>query len=230
MKMITQVSGLLKKNNIEHRIIGNSIIVRRGKKVKIPKRVDEEISYLCGVICGDGCLDKPTRKKDQKFRYRIQITTKNEKYKNFLTNLIKKKFEYKPGIVLHGRHKDIYIESSVIYFYFVCLGLPIGEKFGQLHVPLKISINRALFSSFLSGLLDTDGSYNHGIYLSQKDTEFLNEIKQLIQKFYGISIDIKLSPFRLPTNEVYLRHYIYIPKNQIGKILPFLNLKRIKIG
>lgn len=231
--MITQISELLSKNKIEHRVIGDSILVRRGKKVRIPQEIDKDVAYLCGVICGDGCLDKPSeKKKDGKFRYRIQITIGNDEHLVYIKNKIKEKFDYEPVIFIRKdeKCKDIYIESSVIYFYFVYLGLPVGEKFGKLSVPSKISETKYLFSSFLSGLLDTDGSFvSSRIYLSQKDVEFLKEIRQLIQKFYGIEIVVKLSPFRLSTGKVYPRHYIYIPKTELSKILPFMDFNRIKI-
>ena len=60
--MIEKISKEFSKNNIFHKIEGSSILTRRSK-INIPD-INEDISYLTGIIAGDGTLVKSKRKRE----------------------------------------------------------------------------------------------------------------------------------------------------------------------
>ncbi len=192
-------------------------------RYKIPiSAINEYISYMFGVIFGDGCLRTPLKNKKGTPRFRIQITTSSKLFFDKISDLIEKVFNYKPRFeILRGRY-EMYINSSIIFAYFALLGIPIGKKIGKLRLPKVISKDKKLFLSFLAGFLDTDGHMaNPSFYLYQSHRTILEEIKNALE---SLEIDSSLvsSAFKLNGknyNRFYLRFRINQKTSELLKLL-----------
>ncbi len=179
--LIYEISNLLSKKNVFHKINNNSIITKK-LKIEIPK-VDEDISYLVGVISGDGSMITSKMKKGG-YIYLIAIYSSSIEYLNYINKLTKRLFGYGGGITKDKRKQNTYrlaIQSATIFWYYSFLGIPIGKKSDILRVPEVFKENIHYFVHYLSGLIDTDGSVsNNRIQLKQKSKIFLEELMNYI--------------------------------------------------
>jgi len=158
------VMKLLNKWRIEYRINKrNEFIVKRSKhKISIVP-IGEDLAYLLGILCGDGCLKTPQPRKCGGVRFTIAIYTSNsvdgKTRARYICKLFKNNFGYAPKIFKQEKvgksWLEIRINSVVIYAYFVTLGLPIGKKYGKLKVPPVVR-GKKFFRRFLCGLIDSD--------------------------------------------------------------------------
>lgn len=127
-----------------------------GRKIcTLPKNMDNKLSYLIGVLHGDGSFHK-------NHRY-ITVTTES---KDFLINVINSLFVDIFGVsgslieLNEGRYYRLEIGNRVIHS-FLSMFCPVGRKKGKLNVPIVIKNNRTLLKEYLSGLFDTDGCLTH---------------------------------------------------------------------
>ncbi|MBI2148783.1 LAGLIDADG family homing endonuclease [Candidatus Woesearchaeota archaeon] len=147
---------------IFNEIIKNSkYIIIRGNKTKIPfnsKKLNNKLSYLCGIICGDGHISKDFNE------IVIADGTKNIRLlhysKTFFENLNKLfiyNFDIKGTIKKVKNYYTLRLESQFIsrlmnYFYEI----PDGKKCEIIHVP-KIIKNTGKETLYWRGIFDTDG-------------------------------------------------------------------------
>ncbi|MBR9682707.1 MAG: hypothetical protein GOV02_03450 [Candidatus Aenigmarchaeota archaeon] len=157
-------------------------------KISIPKKVDERISYLCGVLLGDGNIN--VGKKHINYpRMRIRIFNKS---KSFLENVNKEFLDIFNvcGKLTKKKDKNCYIltihRRIVVIYFLKIIGLSSGKKI-NLVIP-KMLRNREFFKYFLAGLYDTDGfkTDTFGIMMQGSNYEFLKNIINLLNRFYGV--------------------------------------------
>ncbi|MEK6984045.1 MAG: LAGLIDADG family homing endonuclease [Nanoarchaeota archaeon] len=131
--------------------------VKRG--LVLPKTPSEELAEFIGILTGDGFINYYANKK-------IYITdiagNKNldrEYLEVYISNLIKKLFNVNCKIYYKKNQKSICARllSKGIYNYLVLVGFKDGKK-EQIGIPSWISENDNLMTSFVKGLIDTDGS------------------------------------------------------------------------
>jgi hypothetical protein len=170
--------------------------------------INNKISYLAGVITGDGSLNSSKRKKGG-YHYRIQIVGREgslERIASFFAEL----FEYKPVVHRDERKANCYlinISSAAIFFYFIKLGFASGKK-RNIKVPATIAANPAFFKHYLFGLIDTDGHISRNrIHLKQREETFLKELVYLLEKHF----DIKSNPPKVNYTEGKPFYYIRFP-------------------
>jgi hypothetical protein len=168
----------------------NVIKVRRSRyKIKIPV-LNPQVSYLCGAIAGDGNLTLIRRKDSIYPRTKLRVINSSEEFLNYLNNIIFQNFGYSAKIYKKGDGCFV-LESNnkVVWLYITYLtGMKAGKK-KNLHIPKRLR-NRILLKHFLAGLFDTDGYYSRGRYglmMSQKNHNFLHEIKSLGKRFYNLN-------------------------------------------
>ncbi len=160
-----KIAALLDGWNIRHGIERDEFVLERSKlRICIPS-INEDLAYLLGFLCGDGCLAKPQPRKKGGVRFKIIIcfsgSEKGRAQARHICDIFERYFYYVPR-VRHRKRKlrkdwlEVEINSAVIYAYFCRLGLPIGRKYGKLRVPSVVH-TEALFKKFLRGLIDSDG-------------------------------------------------------------------------
>ncbi len=165
--MINKLSNELTKRKIYH-IIKNNYIHTKKSKIKIPK-FNPDLTYLLGVIAGDGSLNQTIRKKGG-YHYTFRIYSRGEKYLDFLNKIFKQYFKIKGKIIKDKRKNNSYhlvIKNATLFFYFVINGSEIGKKKGILTKRAKE--NKKYFLNYLAGLVDADGHIQkRRIQLKQK--------------------------------------------------------------
>ena len=182
-------------------------------------QTDEDIAYLLGFLCGDGCLGKPQpRNRISGFRFKINICFSGSERgrtqaKNIYT-IFKRLFDYEPRVFERKRkgRKDwleVEINSVVIYAYFILLGLPMGEKYGKLNVP-SVVLTETLFKKFLQGLTDSDGHVrkDHRVVIVQKDKNFLDQVRETCLRFLDIKFSVPRPNIKRVGDKTYTWYYI----------------------
>jgi intein/homing endonuclease len=200
--MTEEISNKLNNLKIFHRVDRNHVTTRRSI-VNIPE-VDRKISYLIGVILGDGNITISKRKRGG-FHYRIKVTSNSMAYLRFLNVLFHQKFGIKGTLEKDRRKENTYylvVQNAVIFWYFLGLGLNYGKKVSL--IPSVIKLKEKLFPYFLSGLVDTDGSIqNKRIHLKQKSKEFLEELRVILER-------LKMNPNEVKINYTNSKPFYYL--------------------
>ena len=161
------------------------------KKIKIPDK-DIKLAELIGIMVGDGHLSN----------YQASVTTNIDtdyEHALYINFLFKRLFMVKVNMKKRKDSKavDIIVSSKNIVKHLHKLGMPIGNKLQEgLKIPTWIKRNISFSKFFLRGIFDTDGCvyidkhrykgkvYSHlGWTFTSYDDKFLNEIKELLEKF-----------------------------------------------
>jgi len=172
-------------------------------------KLTTELAELTGILYGDGCL---SAYKGYHIVYICGHKFDDYEYHDKNTrSLFLKTFQREINIEKRKDENTIIIRfnSKEIFYIFHSLGMPIGKKYSQLHIPIKFSKHKKLLFAFIRGVIDTDGSvvlskqhksipYYPRIEISSKSGIFLTEIYNFLKEngFYG-SISHKLSSYKL---------------------------------
>lgn len=172
-----------------------------GKRIKLPKILDYKLSYLLGVIFGDGHLADPNKSYDKFTTYNreLRITDQHKETFILLARIFKDLFDYNPKIYSEKSKADRLFYRFVINlkslhrFLMVVCGMPVGDKRGKLKIPEIIkNAPLGLQKWFVAGFFDADGHIGLAksrwpvIHISQYDTNILKEIIDISSKL-GIS-------------------------------------------
>jgi len=119
------------------------------------RTLDEEWSYLVGLILSDGHIHYKPRERF------IQICNTDEKIlSNAMSLFIKKGF--KPSLYesnTGSRAKTITVRNKELCEFFIEIGIPPGNKTKTVEIPQKIqSASSKNVLAFLAGVIDGDGS------------------------------------------------------------------------
>ncbi|MEM0358411.1 MAG: ATPase, T2SS/T4P/T4SS family [Candidatus Hadarchaeales archaeon] len=154
------------------------LVGRRGKvPVRIPGKVDEGLSYLVGVISGDGSLEE----------YRIKIYPGRRMGR--ISTLFRESFGLLPVVrkrVRKGKTEWCYVVDSAVvsHFFRKVFGLPVGKKAKSVRVPEVIQRSgEGVIAAYLAGLVDTDGCVdwrNNRIFLSTSSRELAFGVRYLL--------------------------------------------------
>jgi len=192
------------------------------RKIKIPKRLEEDLSELIGIIMGDGNIYMKNN------RYELQITgDMNEDsgyHKEHINSLIKKAFNLKPKIIEKGNFRRLVLKSKAIVSFLVnTLKLCNGKK--NLKIPDYIfNSNHKIKRKFLRGLADTDFTIKFKTRYGNKNyypivignfnsEEFSRELKLLLESIGFHSHIEKRRKYDKIRNKIYLSYAI----NIVGK-------------
>jgi len=125
------------------------------KKIKLPKKMSEELAEEIGVHMGDGCLSY------NKNYFSVKCNKKEEKYFiDYLFKLYNHLYNLDLKLMRLSSVSGFEIYSRAIFeFKNKVIGLPYGEKVWRLNIPQPIieTKNRRIYCSFIRGLFDTDG-------------------------------------------------------------------------
>ena len=129
----------------------------RGEDFQLPLYLNEDLTYLTGVIMGDGHLAE----------YFVNIIDSSKEHIENLTQLLAKLFNSKTELFEQTNAKawnvNILGKWLVRFFNFLS-GQPINErKYPSLREPLLYRSNDLYRRAFWRGLMDADGSYKSTI-------------------------------------------------------------------
>lgn len=200
-------------------------------KILIPLNVTPEISYLTGVIYGDGNVSIAQRKEIEFPRLRISLYNASIKYLRKINNMLYSIFRTH-GKLTKKKDKNCYILSinnKLVCLYFLkIIGVKAGKK-NNLKVP-NILKNKKLFRFFLAGLFDTDGflTETFGIMMCGSNSKFLKEVIKLSKNYYDIEFRKFYSGIINANNILRTRCQIQLSRVSIPKFISLIPLKHEK--
>ena len=146
----------------------------RGKQYSIPTKLTNAIAYLCGVINGDGHLN----------RHWLRITDETKKHISFLSKLLEQLFHDDGEIFLTGNAWNVELRSSAAcrLFNFLTDQTIEGAKYDSLREPLLFKTLGESFRKFYwGGMMDADGSFRGQITFSTASEQFAKDFQDYLQ-------------------------------------------------
>ncbi len=193
--------------------------------------VNNETSYMAGVIVGDGHISNAYKSKSNRSKdYRITLEIIDLEFLKTFENLVKSVIQTKSIVrkrsKIKGNRRQLYYfqfrNKSFYYFLTSTLGIPSGNKCSSVIVPKVIFNSLELQKSFLSGLFDTDGG------IRGKTIGFTSASQDLISGTSKILDNININYSKDSwTNKKYDRKYygLRISLRNIDKFLNELHLR-----
>ncbi len=157
--------------------------------VRIPKKLDTDIFYLCGLILGDGCLPTPTKDLSG-----FSIVSGKEGFLDrHIRPIIEENFETICSPTRYYNHGgdtwSIEKRSKALHRFFTKIfGLPSGKKSEKAHIPeiVKKATDKEK-AAFLSGLIDSDiGKHGSGMGCTFRSKKIVEDLIELLAEL-GIS-------------------------------------------
>lgn len=156
------------------------------------KTVSKEISYLMGVITGDGTTSQVNFTDKNKKSYQISITNSHDEIGRDITRIIKDNF----GLDVRKAPSDntwryAFSSKEVCNKLVNVMGLP-ACKSNAKYIPKTVkSSPKEVVSSFLQGLFDTDGSMARGVFeYSTASSQLAKEVHVMLLNF-GIVANLR---------------------------------------
>lgn len=169
-----------------------------GKQIRLPKKLDNKLAYLLGVIMGDGHLAFPDKSYDKRTTYNSELKITDGHKQTFikLSIIFQDLFDYTPKIYsevskINKRFYRFVIKSKPLHrFLMAVCRIPTGNKFSKMDIPDIIkNSSLEIQKSFIIGFFDADGHLRlqRGKYplavLSQKNKNILFSIMALSKRF-----------------------------------------------
>lgn len=230
-------------------IIDNSDIVMSKSDIKkgliLPKKVTENLSYICGFLCGDGFISANNDTKDFYIKCVGNIKNEKEFYNKIICLLFKSVFNLHVNAKSHDKGTTfgvtIYSKSLVRYF-IEKIGLPFDKKSDKIEILPIFMKDEKLLLSFIRGFVDADFcltlkkrykkmKYYPCIEGSSRSSKIMNQIYDFLvshnfnpvkydTNYYDARINKKVKMYRLDING----HYQTVMwMNKIG----FKNFKQL---
>ncbi|MFQ5721801.1 MAG: LAGLIDADG family homing endonuclease [Candidatus Aminicenantales bacterium] len=197
-------------------------ITHGGVKVTLPDKINSDIAYLTGLICGDGNLTI-TKKRD----YWVTIHNKEIALLEKTLAILETNFNYKTDIKEGNKCQMVVVRSEVIHsFFHKIMEIESGRK-ENIKIPKKIKSDRKLIRAFIAGFFDAEGTValkknkiTCQICLYQKQKSILDEIKSELEKdgiemkFYYSNTNHRLYGNRKSLKPFYKKIKIFHPKKK----------------
>ncbi len=193
--------------------------------IKIPSQVTPEISFLAGMIIGDGTLCGK--------KYRVTIDLAQIEILRLISKTFKEGFdvefpikkcsEKRPHHVI--RHRvDFHCKAIWLYFHLV-LGIPFGKKSKIVRIPKPILSDRILIKPFLSGLFLADfGRKGKKLAFTTTSMQLFEDVKIALTDF---EIQFSVRVWKIKSTKVF--DIIMGRKSSIYKFLKTFPLVEMKL-
>ncbi len=160
----------------------------KSKPIKIPKYLNNKISYIVGAMLGDGHIGN----RDGHGKEVVFSDLDNKENQNHFKKTIFDVF----GIKMKEKRKGLVAYNSALAEFLSLLGVQKGKKSSKIKVPqYMFSNNVAGIQCFLKGVFDTDGhASKHSVSISSASKKFIQDIKWLCLKLKIVgSIDYRIN-------------------------------------
>ena len=126
------------------------------RELKTQLKLDKDLSYFLGFYLGDGC-GAPEKGSPNRFSFSMG-TTRNERYIENLSRIIKEKFNVKP-VIEKRKAGDLVLHFHSLTFKLLLMKLGLlGKKCNQKFIPdIFFNATKEIQESLLKGLLQSDG-------------------------------------------------------------------------
>ncbi|HDM05854.1 MAG TPA: hypothetical protein ENG34_01075, partial [Candidatus Aenigmarchaeota archaeon] len=145
----------------------------RSEKINSPARFSNELSYLVGLIAGDGYVGKDN----------LTFTGKDEELHERFKSLLRKIFKINKFSTYKDKNGNIrtIVYSTEIVRFFRAIGFKVGKKnYKEFLEKFLIRFDQRLLVAFLLGLLHTDGTQRkYSIIIYSSDRDALEKIKKI---------------------------------------------------
>jgi hypothetical protein len=125
----------------------------------IPKRLDNDLSYLCGFLAGDGSFGWRPNKNEYSITCVGNPKDEKQFYDEVIAPLFKKLFNITiiPKLYDNGTTYGIKIRSKAIFLFFTkIIKFPFGKKCDKVKIPDIFKQSDDLIKSFIEGFADAD--------------------------------------------------------------------------
>lgn len=164
--------------------------IRHGHMFTLPTRMSNDMAYFMGLISGDGSFDH----KDNHAVIRFCKNCCGQNYTDLVMRLFGQSVHVIESSELRG--KDFRFGNLALYRLLVGSGInrPLGMR-----IPSLVIKNKSLLSSYLRGLMDTDGSVYRRrdgrvrVEFSSIYGEFAEQVRHALMRF-GIISTIRKRP------------------------------------
>lgn len=134
----------------------------RMKDCRIPKFLDVDLSYMFGLLVGDGSVSfNEFEDKKKKNRYRLSFVSGDTELIENFTDYLKRYFSYNhhESIYVNDRDGTYEVEYACkkLMAFFIHCGLTTTDAYDKKIPEVIKSAPKEIMTSFLSGLMDTDG-------------------------------------------------------------------------
>lgn len=174
----------------------NLTVTARRKKLTMPKQISNELAYFVGYLQGDGCLTSDKKQiifTDEYIEQINEINNLSKKLFGITGHIVLKKSKLSTKLVPNLEIKSIVLNSFLHHVFEINR----GEK-KNLKIPQLIKEDKQALKYYLGGLFDADGTLpKHPeiakqlfIDITLKDKEFIEEIKNELQKIGIITLKI----------------------------------------
>jgi len=183
------------------------------RKIKIPKKLNENLAKVIGAHVADGCLKKRVSqsKNGRYMRYELVLREQYYSHVDSFCRWFNDCFDYGIRPIDRGNHFEVYIGSRVIFEYFnKILKIPYGPKSATIRVPDYIkNSNYNIKVAFLMGIFMFDGSVERKTgYVS-----LVSRSEKLVKGLYKLLEDIGIVPDYINKKpDKYKRHRLIIRK------------------
>lgn len=131
--------------------------IKRG--ITLPKKLDENLSYLCGFLAGDGSFSIRTKKCEYSVSCVGNPKDEREFYDEIIASLFKKLFNIIVAPRLYDQETTygIKIKSKAIFYFFTdVIGFPSGKKSDKIEIPDIFKQSDDFVKPFIEGFADAD--------------------------------------------------------------------------
>ncbi|MFH1247257.1 MAG: LAGLIDADG family homing endonuclease, partial [Candidatus Micrarchaeota archaeon] len=197
--------AMCKDAGIDNQDIYNKITTIQTKDnsyISLPTFLTSEISYLAGVLAGDGDISRGNSGG-------IRFTSISPEHLEFVQKLLIKNFNVNPKISKQaGKTPQIRVSSIVLRDIFTKLGVPAGEKSHAIDLPALLTQSGAEnVAAFIRGWMDTDGYVamtKHGSVSIGLATASEKAARKLLLLFewFGIKAKLRIRDNRGYTAEI----------------------------
>lgn len=140
----------------------------RGKRYTIPIEITPILSYLCGVINGDGHLHP----------HWLRVVDETKEHIEFISQLFTKQFNDPGEVFKQGNAWNVELRSSsaVRLFHFLTDHTIQGAKYASLREPLLFQrLGNPFRSHYWRGVMDADGTYKNHITFSSASLSYIED-------------------------------------------------------
>jgi hypothetical protein len=148
----------------------------RTKDHRIPTYLSEDLSWVLGVLIGDGCVSD---KRD----HRMDVTSMDPEVYNRFADVISTEFEI--STTLKPQEQDskarvVYAHNKGVRTWLKSIGLSHATA-GDKHVPFAILRgSKEQQVAFLRGYFDADGGVNTAVHVTSKSRRLIGEVHLML--------------------------------------------------